>query len=365
MIQIPGLVAFVAAATAAVFTTSATATAQRTFVASYGNDANPCSRAAPCRSFGAAIAQTDDAGELIVLDSAGYGKVTISKSVTVTAPAGVYAGISVFSGDDGVTVDASLGIVKLRGLFINGQGGNAGVKFVQGIELRIERCEITGMGAYGISATSIGSTTLLVQDTAVADNLGTGIYVNGTVQTFLSNVTVVGNTGNGLEFAAGVNFSVRNSVVDHNHNDGISIYGLVNNPVRMTIDNSRIFGNDELGIDMPLTSIQGASLVISDSEIVRNNMSTFFGTGGVFMNATAGLVGTTLIRTTVNGNGAFGIVADSSHNYIILDNSIVTENGDIGLVVANGGLGYTRGNNVLHHNGTSEESGSIVPLAPH
>ena len=79
--------------------------AQRTFVASVGSDAGPCSITAPCRGFAAAVTKTSAGGEVIVLDSAGYGAVTITKSVSIIAPPGVYAGISVFSGN-GITVNA-------------------------------------------------------------------------------------------------------------------------------------------------------------------------------------------------------------------------------------------------------------------
>ena len=72
--------------------------AQRTFVSGVGNDSNPCSRTAPCRTFGQAILQTAAGGEVYVLDSAGYSAFTISQSVSIIAPAGVTAGISVFSG---------------------------------------------------------------------------------------------------------------------------------------------------------------------------------------------------------------------------------------------------------------------------
>jgi hypothetical protein len=85
-------------------TTGAGATTQRTFVASTGNDANACSIAAPCGGFARAITQTSAGGEVIVLDSAGYGVVTITQSVSIIASTEVYAGISVFSSDDGVTV---------------------------------------------------------------------------------------------------------------------------------------------------------------------------------------------------------------------------------------------------------------------
>ena len=101
----------------------ANAAAQRTFVASYGLTANTafnCSIAKPCRQFSEAIGVTISGGEIIVLDSAGYGPVTIAKSVTITAPAGIYAGISVFSGT-GVTVDGTGIDVTLEGLTITGR----------------------------------------------------------------------------------------------------------------------------------------------------------------------------------------------------------------------------------------------------
>jgi hypothetical protein len=78
--------------------TAPTSTAQRTFVASYGLDTNPCSLVAPCRSFGEAIKHTSSGGEVIVLDTAGYGSVVITKPVSIIAPPGIYAGLSVAAG---------------------------------------------------------------------------------------------------------------------------------------------------------------------------------------------------------------------------------------------------------------------------
>jgi len=77
---------------------SAFATAQRTFVASNGNDANSCGRTDPCRSFAAAIAQTNANDEVVAIDSAGYGLVTITQSVRsllrwVSMPASVCSAV--------------------------------------------------------------------------------------------------------------------------------------------------------------------------------------------------------------------------------------------------------------------------------
>src|SRR5215467_3454576 len=97
------------------FASASMAQVQRTFVSGLGNDANPCSRTAPCRTFAQAISQTNSSGEVYVLDSAGYAIFTITKPVSIVAPPGVTAGISVFSGD-GITITAGASdIVILRG----------------------------------------------------------------------------------------------------------------------------------------------------------------------------------------------------------------------------------------------------------
>ena len=100
---------------------TASAQAPRTFVSGLRSDSNPCTRTAPCRNFAQAISQTSPGGEVVVLDSAGYGAFTITQAVSITAPPGVYAGISVFSGD-GITITAGgSDTVILRGLTLNNQ----------------------------------------------------------------------------------------------------------------------------------------------------------------------------------------------------------------------------------------------------
>src|SRR5438876_11304630 len=96
--------------------------APRTFVASTGLDTNPCSRSAPCRSFSSALAVTDSDGEVIVLDSAGYGPVTIAQSAALIAPLGVYAGVTASTGDGIIVNIAPAARVVLKGLSINSGG---------------------------------------------------------------------------------------------------------------------------------------------------------------------------------------------------------------------------------------------------
>jgi hypothetical protein len=61
----------------------AQAQATRTWVSGVGDDANPCSRTAPCKTFAGAISKTAPCGEISVLDPGGFGAVTITKSITI------------------------------------------------------------------------------------------------------------------------------------------------------------------------------------------------------------------------------------------------------------------------------------------
>jgi hypothetical protein len=137
--------------------TGASGQAQRTFVSSIGSDSNSCSRLAPCRTFAQAISQTNAGGEVIVLDSAGYGPLSvangtqITKAVSLISPPGVYAGISVFSGD-GIDINAGASdIVILRGLTINSQSGPGarGIVFATGAALHVEDCLVNGFSIAG------------------------------------------------------------------------------------------------------------------------------------------------------------------------------------------------------------------------
>src|SRR5207237_10269160 len=116
-------------------------------------------RQRPGLQFAAAVAKTLPAGELIVLDSAGYGPVTITQSISIITPPGVYAGITVFSGD-GITVNSGTGTVRLVGLTINGLGGDNGIVFNSGNALYLDNVTISGFGGVGSGlAVAVGTTS--------------------------------------------------------------------------------------------------------------------------------------------------------------------------------------------------------------
>src|SRR5947209_246812 len=142
-------------------------TNQRSFVSSTGLDTNACTRTAPCRSFATAIGETSVKGEVVVIDTAGYGPVTITQSVAIVAPLGVYAGISVFSGD-GVTINAgSSDSVVLRNLYINSQGGMNGITLNTATALHIEHCVVSGFSNNDINLVPTGGASVEISDTVI------------------------------------------------------------------------------------------------------------------------------------------------------------------------------------------------------
>jgi len=122
----------------------------RSFVSSHGNDAANCALATPCRSFASALALTNAGGEVAVLDSGGYGGATITKSVTITAPAGVLAAAN---GAIAVNLPGKFDVVALEGLYISNAGTGVNITGNGRTELRRLRLEGNGTGINVNSAT--------------------------------------------------------------------------------------------------------------------------------------------------------------------------------------------------------------------
>jgi hypothetical protein len=149
------LLATAAGAGAAVFAhgseAAAAAAIQRTFVSTAGSDSNPCTRAAPCRNFQAAMANTLAGGEVVALDSGGYGPVSIGMAVTIVGAPGVHAAVTATSGD-AIHVAAGAGdTVILRNLYLNGLGATNGVNYVSGRALHLEQLTSSGFDLFGVN----------------------------------------------------------------------------------------------------------------------------------------------------------------------------------------------------------------------
>ena len=212
----------------------------RTFVASFGSDSNDCSLTSPCRGFAAALAVTDPGGEIVALDSAGYGAVTIGKSVSIIVPAGIYAGVSVFSGD-GVTV-VGIGIeVTLQGLTINGQGGVHGVRFVQGSRLNVAGCQINAMNGNGVRVEGVG--TVVVTRTSIVGSAQEGIFVNAAAKVSIVRSRIQSSGGTGIEFGGGASGSVVRTVVANSGLFGIEALQAAAGATHIAIDDASVTDN--------------------------------------------------------------------------------------------------------------------------
>src|SRR6266849_61397 len=101
-------------------TTAAYGQASRTWVSGVGDDANPCSRTAPCKTFAGAISKTAVGGEIDALDPGGFGAVTITKAITIDGGGGQVASVLVSSTNAIVVIAGASDVVTLRNLSING-----------------------------------------------------------------------------------------------------------------------------------------------------------------------------------------------------------------------------------------------------
>ena len=140
-----------------VFSVAAQAQATRTWVSGVGDDVNPCSRTAPCKTFAGAIAKTATGGEINALDPAGYGTLTITKAITVDGGTGSGWGSTLFSAVNGFVINITTNLttdrVILRNLSINGAGttlGVDGVRFLDGTELTLENVSIFNYSGDGV-----------------------------------------------------------------------------------------------------------------------------------------------------------------------------------------------------------------------
>ena len=142
---------------------AAEAQATRTWVSGVGDDANPCSRTAPCKTFAGAISKTATGGEINVLDPGGFGGVTITKAITISSE-GFEAGVLV-SGTNAIIINApNTANVVLRGLDIEGLGtGLAGIKVLAAGSVHVENCTINAFTQFGIDFVPTSATTHTAQ----------------------------------------------------------------------------------------------------------------------------------------------------------------------------------------------------------
>lgn len=302
------------------FAVPVAAQATRTWVSGVGDDVNPCSRTAPCKTFAGAISKTAAGGEIDVLDPAGFGAVTITKAITIASEGAGEGGI-VVAGTNGIVVAAGPSdVIILRGLQLDGgpliSNSLAGVKFNSGGVLMIQNCSIrnfTGSSGYGIAFTPSGASSLFVSDTVVA-----------------SNGNVSGSTGGGIFIQPTAGGSARVSLVRTN---------AVNNVVGIRADGTGSTGT--------------ISVSISDSASTENQfagITAFTPPGGATVRME--------ITHSVSANNGTGLNANGAAATLRIGYSSVIGN-TTGIAISSGGTMTSMGNNLINDNSTP---GPTVPI---
>jgi hypothetical protein len=293
---------------ATIASTGAYALANRTFVSGSGSDANPCSLAAPCRSFAGAILQTSPGGEIAVLDTAGYGAVTITKAVSIVNEEGVEAGVTTSAAGDAITITAgATDVVNLHGLTLVGGGvGTNGITINSAGSVNIQNTVIRGFTQNGINmvVTGSGTSNLSVIDTTVSNNTN-GVLVqpagdNLTGRAVFKRVQAIGNTAVGLLVVGGA--------------------GAESSHVKSTAIDTLASGNGVDGFAATATSGLANS---TDFELI-NCQAVENGTGVLSNNATVNifLAQTTIADNPINGyDNSGGTIWSFGNNYIAPNNT--------------------------------------------
>ena len=278
-------------AAASLLTLSLCATAaqaqSRVFVAAQGSDANPCSFAAPCRSFQRAHDTVAAGGEIDVLDPAGYGSVIITKAISIQGHG--FGGIAVTGGSTGITINAGTSdAINLRGLIIEGGGaGQSGVVFNAGGSLALGDCIVRGL-TNGIMFQPTASSRLAVSTTLVANIVFSAISVAPTgtaitVTATFDRVAMLNNGGSGIALigqmsTGSIKATVTDSVASKNGNTG---FFALSSPSGASAD-LMVVRSVAVHNAVGLYALQpGATVRVSQSTVTANVDAWVAGSGGV------------------------------------------------------------------------------------
>lgn len=249
----------------------AMAQATRTWVSGVGDDVNPCSRTAPCKTLAGAISKTATGGEINILDPGGFGAVTITKSITIDG--GGIIGSILSSGTNGVIVNAPNSIVTFRNFSINGAGTTLGINGIRVIavkKLNVENCILSNFSANGIDVNTTTGADVAISNVTI-HNASAGISIQGPGS----------STGT-------VGFTVI---------DGCHIQGVLNSGISISSGGATVGNSVISGCGTGLESKTGITAHLSGS-IITNNATAFKGPGVI----------TSSKNNSVTGNVAQGVV---------------------------------------------------------
>jgi len=276
------------------------AQATRTFVSGVGNDADPCSRTAPCKTFAGAISKTFINGEIDCLDPGGFGTLTITKSITIdctgTLGSVLASGTNGFNINIPVSANDPFRTVRLRGLTINGTGpsgtigtrtGLKGISITQATTVILEDIVISDFSQQGINDARTAAGRLIIRNSVIRNNTGSGISAGGAAgnNTSIDNVHSINNAF-GIATATGNNVSIVRSVFSGNTTAGVET------------DAGGILAMDSAVVSGNVTGLtNNGTMAFANSEISFNTTgistaTTSFGNNRIFGNTSAGTVPT-------------------------------------------------------------------------
>jgi hypothetical protein len=263
------------------------AQATRTWISGVGDDANPCSRTAPCKTFAGAISKTTAGGEIDVLDPGGFGALTITKAITLDGGGGQVASILV-AGSNGINISAGASdVIILRNLRFNGivQSGTAGVIGVainSAAKVIIEKCDIFGFSSAAIDAVpSTGTLALKVQETTLNNNAGGitikpsgGAIVNASVE----RTHIDANTGAGMRVdgtgGGSSNVAVTDSSLSLNGSNGLNAVSGASGNVKVDLTRAVLANNAGSALQSSNSS-GGTSTVTVGQSMLSNNATAW------------------------------------------------------------------------------------------
>jgi hypothetical protein len=262
----------------------ASAQATRTWVSGVGDDANPCSRTAPCKTFAGAISKTATAGEIDCLDPAGFGAVTIIKSITIDCSETLGGVLS--AGTNGVIVNTPAGsAVHLRGLKINGVNtGLDGVRMIGQGQLHIENSVIQEVTSNGVEFAPNAGSELYITNTLISETGAEAVLIKSAVaagsNSVLSRVEITNSASGVVLDGAGntlpMNLTLKDSIVSGNSGNGVTVKTVAAaSQVRATIVNSTVSSNAGVGVNANGAAASGAGSAIA-----------FLGGSTIFANVT-------------------------------------------------------------------------------
>jgi len=272
----------------------ASAQATRTWISGVGDDVNPCSRTAPCKTFQGAISKTAAGGEINCLDPGGFGNLTITKSISLICDS-TETGVLVASAN-GIIINSATAIVTLSGFDFEGLGqtvspGVNGVTILNAAVVHIHNSKIRGFrNGFGINFQPQASNTqLFVDNVTITESGSTGV------------------TSGGINLNPSTNIAARatitNSRIVDNANVGIraDTSGITGSSLVVTIDNT-VISNDNAGILVKAPTGTGTVKVMLTNSIIADNVSQ-----GIIVNGTPASAQARVGNTTITGN-ATGIL---------------------------------------------------------